>query len=143
MCQSSSILYMGCRHSMVLRLVCRFAPRIWSHEPWTTEVERAELTAMQPGHSPILNFLLCLFSFFIFIRFDIITVRNRVIYAQVSTATWELYYNVYHLYMNYVANLLKKHHWVHYFLCNLVTALEFMAKNKFCFPQGTVMLPPL
>ena len=51
-CQSSSILYVGCRHSMAWWALCRSAPGVRTHKPWAAKVEHANLTTMPLGRLP-------------------------------------------------------------------------------------------
>ena len=48
-CQSSPTLCVRCCNSMAWWAVCRSIPRIWTPEPWTTEVEHVNLTTMPLG----------------------------------------------------------------------------------------------
>ena len=56
MCQSSSILYRGCRHSMAQWAVCESASGIRTHEPWATKVECTNLITTPLGWRPQMSF---------------------------------------------------------------------------------------
>ena len=48
-CQSFSILYVGCWHSMAWWAVCRSMPGMWTCKPWAAEPEHVNLTTTPPG----------------------------------------------------------------------------------------------
>ena len=62
-CQSSSILYVGCLHSIACWVMCKSSSRIQTHKPWAIEADHTNSTTTSLGLPPSLSHFVyfCLF----------------------------------------------------------------------------------
>lgn len=79
---------MGCRHSVSWWAVSRSTPRIWTREPWATEVEHMNLTPAPLGQ-PLFYFLNRKF----FLDRNSLYIKNSKIWScsLVSWFTWSVH----------------------------------------------------